>query len=358
MLYRIARAALFRLPAETSHDLGLLGLKVLTSLPGVPALLPRVTPSPVNLFGLHFENPVGLAAGLDKNGDYYNALGRLGFGFIEVGTVTPRPQAGNPKPRMFRLPHDAAVINRMGFNNKGVDYLVERLSKRRYQGVLGVNIGKNKDTPNDNAVDDYLHCLERVFPHADYITVNISSPNTPGLRDLQHGAARRELFTALKASQQRLANKFARQVPLLVKMAPDMELTDIDAFADDAIETGMDGVIATNTTNSRPGQQATSTTKLATGRSKQHRYDEQGGLSGLPLAPLAKQVHQRLGTRLAGRIPMISVGGISTAADAAACRDAGADLLQIYTGLIYNGPTLVQELADAWRHAALATRQR
>ncbi len=334
---------LFSIEAEKSHDLTLSAIQRLLGGKLGSRFRSRVPDNPVRLMGLDFPNPVGLAAGLDKNGDYMDGLGNLGFGFLEIGTVTPRPQPGNPQPRMFRLPEDHALINRMGFNNKGVDYLVERVAKRRYRGVLGINIGKNKDTPNNSAIDDYLTCLTRVYPHADYITINISSPNTPGLRDLQHGKARRELFVELINSQSQLQTQHQRKVPLLVKIAPDMTDIEIDDFANDVLDTGINGVIATNTTNSRDG--------LTVNPSTSSIVNEAGGLSGQPLGQQARAVQTRLGTRLAGNIPLIGVGGIHSADDGMAGYKAGADLLQIYTGFIYQGPALIRQLA-ALKHPA------
>lgn len=298
----------------------------------------RLPDSPVNCLGLQFRNPVGLAAGLDKNADYIDGLANLGFGFIEVGTVTPLAQAGNDLPRLFRLPQHHAIINRMGFNNKGVDYLVGRVRKRRYQGVLGINIGKNKQTPNERAVDDYIHCLRKVHPYADYITVNISSPNTPGLRDLQFGEARKQLLQSLKQEQLDLAVSNQREVPLLVKIAPDMTAEEVSDFADDIQNCGIDGVIATNTTSAdQPRRQLQQCT----------HHDETGGLSGAPLTSLAQQSIELLGTRFADNLPMIAAGGIMSADDARSRFDHGAALVQLYTGFIYRGPGLIRAITEA-----------
>ena len=290
------------------------------------------------MLGLTFPNPVGLAAGLDKNGAHVEALFGLGFGFVEVGTVTPRPQPGNPKPRMFRLPAHQAVINRLGFNNEGVDALVRNIGRiRRRSGVLGINIGKNKDTSNERAASDYLFCLERVYPLADYITVNISSPNTAGLRELQEEQALRQLIGSLREAQEDLAAQHGRRVPMLVKLAPDLSDDDIDAVARVLGDLGVDGVIATNTTVSRISVQDD---PLA---------HETGGLSGAPLMGQSTLVLRRLRTRLPDRIPLIGVGGILSGADAVAKMAAGASLVQVYSGMVYRGPELIGECVDAIR---------
>lgn len=285
--------------------------------------------------GLTFPNAIGLAAGLDKNADHIEPLAALGFGFIEVGTITPRPQPGNDKPRMFRLTDEYALINRMGFNNKGVEHLVAQISKRRYDGILGVNIGKNLTTPIASAHEDYLHCMQCVYEYADYIAVNISSPNTPGLRDLQLGESLELLLSTLKNAQRELCQRHGRYVPLAVKIAPDMADADITLFADTVKRHAIDGVIAGNTTSSRQAVQ------------NSPHADEAGGLSGQPLTSRAREVIGVLAQRLHGEVPIIGCGGIMTAADAAAHRDAGADLLQIYTGLIYRGPQLINDIRRA-----------
>ena len=282
--------------------------------------------------GLQFQNPVGLAAGLDKNGDYIDALGSLGFGFIEVGTVTPRPQPGNPKPRLFRLPRAEAIINRMGFNNKGVDYLIEQVRKRRYQGVLGINIGKNFDTPIENAVDDYLYCLQKVYPVADYITVNISSPNTPGLRELQHGKLLKSLINRLKSEQFVLREEFGRIVPIAFKIAPDLDADEVQEMAAIFNETKIDALIATNTTSSRDGVEGLP------------HSQEQGGLSGKPIFKSSTEIMHAFRQQLDSEIPIIAVGGISSVEDAREKFSAGADLVQIYSGLIYQGPGLIKKI--------------
>ena len=336
MLYSSLRSLLFLLDAERSHNIALPVLGATLGNPLVHGLLSRpLTPtgaSPVECMGLSFPNPVGLAAGLDKNGDYIDAFGVMGFGFIEVGTVTPRPQSGNLRPRMFRLPERQALINRMGFNNKGVDHLVEQVQKRRYQGVLGINIGKNADTPLEQSTDDYITCLRKVYDHADYVTVNISSPNTPGLRDLQHGAMLQELFGALKKTQAECHKATGRYTPITVKIAPDMDQAQVFDFADTAMEAGIDGIIATNTTFSRD-----------TVEHLQHG-SETGGLSGKPVQSRARQTQQWLGTRLAGSIPVIGAGGIHDVSTATDTLSTGATLIQLYTALIYQGPSLVRQL--------------
>ncbi|MBX2885813.1 MAG: quinone-dependent dihydroorotate dehydrogenase [Granulosicoccus sp.] len=338
MLYTLLRAALFRLDAETSHNLT---LPLINRCLGNTLLRPLLARRnarynvPFTCMGLTFPNRIGLAAGLDKNADYLDGLGALGFGFIEVGTVTPRPQPGNPKPRLFRLTDEHAIINRLGFNNLGVDHLVRQVKDRHYKGVLGINIGKNADTPLEQANDDYIHCLRKVYAYADYVTVNISSPNTPGLRDLQHGSMLRDLFGSLKEVQRELHNKHGRYTPIAVKIAPDMSDAEIDEFAEQALAFEIDGVIATNTTFSRIGVEQST------------HAAETGGLSGRPLTTRSTATIRKLGTRFADRIPIIGVGGISTASDGSEKLDAGAQLLQIYTGLIYQGPSLISALVKA-----------
>ena len=331
-LYTSLRPLLFRLDAETAHHLGLSGLALAHKLGLSRLLAPPAVHKPVQHMGLYFDNPLGLAAGLDKNGDYIDALAALGFGFIELGTVTPRPQPGNPKPRLFRLPEAGALINRMGFNNKGVEHLVARVRRARYRGVLGVNIGKNFDTPNDRAIDDYLFCLRKTFSLASYIVVNISSPNTKGLRDLQHDQELEKLVRALVQARQDEAEKLGRSVPLLVKIAPDLDAGALYSMVDIFLRHGIDGVIATNTTLSRDG-----VAHLPAG-------GEQGGLSGEPLRERAVSVLRLLRERAGSELTIIAAGGISSAADASERLAAGADLLQIYTGLIYKGPHLIADI--------------
>ncbi|HWQ40192.1 MAG TPA: quinone-dependent dihydroorotate dehydrogenase [Burkholderiales bacterium] len=339
MLYRLARPLLFALDAERAHRLVLQGLEAAHAARVASLLAGRVVSSPRSVMGLQFPNPVGLAAGLDKNAEHVDALSALGFGFIEVGTVTPRPQPGNPPPRLFRIPAARALINRMGFNNLGVERLVLNLRRARYRGVLGVNIGKNFDTPLERAVDDYLYCLRRVHPVATYVAVNISSPNTRDLRDLQQAAQLDRLLPALTAERDRLAEHTGRRVPLVVKVAPDLEDAQIDAIAKLLVVHGIDGAIATNTTVDHSGVAG-----LRHGA-------EAGGLSGAPLKPRADAVLRRLVGALGGRVPVIGVGGILTGADARAKLDAGAALVQLYTGLVYRGPRLIAEVARSCAQA-------
>jgi dihydroorotate dehydrogenase len=337
-MYGLARPLLFAFDAERAHGLGLAALDTAHRSGLLPLLGRPPTPFPTRVFGLEFPNPVGLAAGLDKNGEHIDALLALGFGFVEVGTVTPEAQPGNPGPRMFRLARHRAIINRLGFNNDGVDALVRNVGRaRRANGLLGINIGKNKSTPNEDAVLDFLFCLERVYPLADYVTVNISSPNTAGLRELQEEQALRRLVSGLREAQERLGAKHGRRVPMLVKVAPDLSDEDIDAAARVLGDLDVDGVIATNTTVSRIAVQDHPLAR------------ESGGLSGEPLMNKATAVLRMLRTRLPERIPLIGVGGILTGADAAKKMAAGASLVQCYTGLVYRGPALIGECVEAIR---------
>lgn len=338
-MYRLARALLFRLDAERAHGLALSALQAARHSRTTALLARPRAELPVKAFGLNFPNPVGLAAGLDKNGTCIDALLALGFGFVEVGTVTPRPQDGNPKPRMFRLPQQRAIINRLGFNNAGVDALVRNVSRaqRRGPGLLGINIGRNRDTPNESAHEDYIHCMERVYPLADYLTVNISSPNTAGLRELQEEQALRRLVGILREAQERLGARHGRRVPMLVKVAPDLSDDDVEASSRVLAELQVDGVIATNTTVSRVAVQGH---PLA---------DQAGGLSGAPLMNKSTTVLRMLRTRLPSSIPLVGVGGIVSGADAVKKMAAGASLVQCYTGLVYRGPVLVGECVDAIR---------
>ena len=337
-IYSLARPFLFGLDAERAHGLGLKALDLAYSTGATAALASRCPPLPTRVLGLTFPNPVGLAAGLDKNGAHIDALLSLGFGFVEVGTVTPRPQPGNPKPRMFRLPAAQAVINRLGFNNDGVDALVRNVERaRRKGGLLGINIGKNKDTANEDAAGDYLYCVERVYPLADYVTVNISSPNTAGLRELQEEQALRRLVGTLREAQERLAAQHGKRVPVLVKIAPDLSDNDIDAAARVLSDLAVDGVIATNTTVDRSRVLGLP------------HAEEAGGLSGAPLMDQATFVLRRLRARLPESIPLVGVGGILSGADAVAKMAAGATLVQCYTGLVYRGPELVAECVEAMR---------
>ena len=337
-MYGLARPFLFAFDAERAHGLGLASMEAAYRSGLNPLLASAPKPLPTKAFGLTFQNPVGLAAGLDKNGAHIDALMALGFGFIEIGTTTPRAQPGNPKPRMFRLPEQQAIINRLGFNNEGVDALVRNVGRaRRNRALLGINIGKNKDTPNESAESDYLFCLERVYPLADYITVNISSPNTAGLRELQEEQALRRLVSALRDEQEKLAGQHGKRVPMLVKIAPDLSESDIDAAGRVLGDLAVDGVIATNTTIARDGVEGA---RFA---------DEVGGLSGAPLMGKSTAVLRMLRTRLPESIPLVGVGGILHGADAATKQAAGALLVQVYTGLVYRGPALVGECVDALR---------
>lgn len=334
-MYSLAQKLLFTLEAETSHDLTLNVLKQTQRTPLKGLYQHHVQRKPVDCFGLTFDNPVGLAAGLDKNGECIDAFAAMGFGFIEIGTVTPLPQPGNEKPRLFRLKDASAIINRMGFNNKGVDYLVEQVKQADYKGVLGINIGKNKVTPEENALDDYLICMRKVYEHASYITINISSPNTPGLRNLQYGEALEGLLAGLKAEQTLLADKFGKHVPLLVKIAPDLTPEEIEGIAESLKKSQVEGVIATNTTLSREGVEG-----LLHGK-------EAGGLSGDPLTEKSLEVTKLLSQHLAGELPIVGVGGINSGKAAKERIDAGASLVQIYSSFIYQGPPLVSEIVDA-----------
>ncbi|WAH57085.1 quinone-dependent dihydroorotate dehydrogenase [Pseudomonas silvicola] len=334
-MYNLARQLLFKLSPETSHDLSLdligaggrLGLNGL--LTKAPARLP------VQVMGLSFDNPVGLAAGLDKNGAAIDGFAQLGFGFVEIGTVTPRPQPGNPKPRIFRLPEATAIINRMGFNNLGVDNLLNRVRASQYKGVLGINIGKNFDTPVERAVDDYLICLDKVYAHASYITVNVSSPNTPGLRSLQFGESLKQLLDALAERREALVGLHGKRVPVAIKIAPDMSDEETAQVAQALLGAGMDAVIATNTTLGREGVEG-----LAHG-------DEAGGLSGAPVRERSTHIVKVLAGELAGRMPIIAAGGITEGKHAAEKIAAGASLVQLYSGFIYKGPALIREAVDA-----------
>jgi dihydroorotate dehydrogenase len=336
-MYALARPFLFCLDAERAHDLALAAIETAYRTGVNPLLAAKPAPAPVEAFGLRFENPVGLAAGLDKNGAHVDALAALGFGFIEVGTTTPRAQSGNPKPRMFRLPDVEGVINRLGFNNGGVDALVRNVERAKFAGVLGINIGKNKDTPNERAINDYLYCLERVYARANYVTINISSPNTQGLRDLQEEETLKRFIGTLREAQERLASKHGSHKPMLLKIAPDLNESELDGIADVVLASGIDGMICTNTTIDR--------TPIA---GKRHA-EEIGGLSGKPLFEKSTAVLRGMAQRLRGRIPLVGVGGIVRGADAAAKIEAGASLVQFYTGMIYRGPSLIGECVEAIR---------
>lgn len=333
-MYSLLRKALFITDPETAHGLALEGLRLGHGV-GATHLLCKARSLPVTVMGLQFPNPVGMAAGMDKNGDYIDALGSVGFGFIEVGTVTPRPQPGNPKPRVFRIEKANAMINRLGFNNKGVDHLVRQAQKRKFSGILGINIGKNFDTPNESAADDYLVCLEKVYPHADYITVNISSPNTKGLRDLQGVEQLDGLLGVLNARRRELANEHQKQVPLVVKVAPDLEDEQIPGIANAVVKNQFDGLIATNTTISRDAVKGL------------RHAGEQGGLSGAPIRQRANHVLAAFRNALPAEIALIGTGGITDGEDAAEKMRLGADLVQFYTGFVYKGPDLVTDCLKA-----------
>lgn len=334
-MYDLLRSLMFRLPAETSHDLALDMIGAAGRLRLAEKLVRPVPAQPVEVMGLTFDNPVGLAAGLDKNAVAVDGMAAMGFGFLEVGTVTPRPQPGNPKPRLFRLPEQLAIINRFGFNNEGVDAMLERLAGVRYQGVLGINIGKNAVTPVENAVDDYLYCLRKVYDRASYVTVNLSSPNTPGLRTLQYGETLKVLLGQIKQCQKVLAEERGRYVPIAIKIAPDMTADDVALVGATLLAEGMDAVIATNTTLDRS---AVADSPYAS---------EAGGLSGAPLTDMSTEVIRLLAAELKGQMPIIGVGGIFSGADAADKIAAGASLVQLYSGFIYRGPELIRECADA-----------
>jgi len=332
MIYKTLRQILFKLDPEVSHNFGLQSLQKAHKLGLLNLYSSDIVTQPKRVMGIEFPNMVGLAAGLDKNGDYINCLSALGFGSIEIGTITPKPQEGNPKPRLFRVPSKKAIINRMGFNNKGVDYLVEQVKNANFDGVLGINIGKNAATPIENALDDYLICLRKVYEHASYVTINISSPNTKNLRQLQQGSEFKPLLSGLKKEQSKLADKHGKYVPLVVKIAPDLALEDVGVIAQVLRELGMDGVIATNTTISRDAVSG-----LPFG-------DEAGGLSGAPLTEQSTNIIAQLYAHLGDEIPIIAAGGIMSAEDAQDKIKAGASLVQIYTGLIYEGPELIKHI--------------
>jgi dihydroorotate dehydrogenase len=339
MLYPLFRPLLFALDPETAHDAAFASLDAAAACGVAQLVAPRVRTSPVEVMGLRFPNRVGLAAGLDKNARHIDGLATLGFGFIECGTVTPRPQPGNPKPRMFRLVEAEALINRLGFNNEGVERFLINVGRARFAtargGILGLNIGKNFDTPNARAIDDYVACLTAVYAHASYVTVNISSPNTKGLRDLQEDAALEALLRTLKSEQARLAQQYGKYAPLVVKIAPDLAPADLRRIARSLLAHKIDGVIATNTTTDRSAVAGLP------------HADEAGGLSGRPLRAKSTAVIRTLAAALDGALPIIGVGGIMSGADAREKIAAGASLVQIYTGLIYKGPELVAEIAKA-----------
>lgn len=330
--YQLAKPLLFQLDAEVAHDITLKSLKY-AEKSGLLALSPKPTVcQPRQVMGLNFPNPVGLAAGLDKNGAVIDGMAALGFGFIEIGTVTPRAQPGNPKPRLFRVKEAQGVINRFGFNNLGVANLIENVKAAQYKGVLGINIGKNFDTPIENAVDDYLICMKKVYEHASYITVNISSPNTKNLRALQEKEALSGLLASLKLEQNKLAQQHGKYVPITLKIAPDLTQEQVIEIADLLMQHQIDGVIATNTTLARDVVKG------------MKNGDETGGLSGAPVRNQSTIVIQQLSKQLQSALPIIGVGGILSAADAVEKIAAGASLVQVYSGLIYKGPKLVHEI--------------
>jgi dihydroorotate dehydrogenase len=331
-LYPLLRPLLFSLDPETAHEVTLKLLNMAHASGLSKLIYPAIENKPTIVMGLEFKNPVGLAAGLDKNGDYLDSLAALGFGFVEIGTVTPRPQPGNPKPRLFRLPEYQAIINRMGFNNQGVDHLLAQVKQSRYNGILGINIGKNFDTPIESAVDDYLIGLRKVYAAASYITINISSPNTKNLRQLQQGDEIKRLISALKEEQLKLQQGYGKYTPLVLKIAPDLTIDEINHIARLLLEFEIDGVIATNTTIARD---------MIADHPLAH---ETGGLSGAPVKAKSTAVVRGLASELNGRCPIIAAGGILSAADAREKLTAGASLVQIYSGLIYRGPQLIEDI--------------
>ena len=333
-MYPIARSLLFRLDPETTHGMALNALDALHKVGGIQRLYGEPVSDPIELMGLRFPNRVGLAAGLDKNADHLDALGELGFGFVEVGTVTPKAQPGNPKPRLFRLAGHEAIINRFGFNNKGVAHLVAQVKKRHYNGIVGINIGKNLTTSVEHALDDYLLCLDAVHGAADYIAVNISSPNTPGLRTLQFGEQLDALLGPIREKSRELSGQAGRNVPLLVKIAPDMSEEEVALVAGSIARNELDGVIATNTTVSRDAVQ------------DDPQAQEAGGLSGKPVFEASNTVIRLLRAHLP-MLPIIGVGGIDSGDAARAKIAAGADVVQLYSGLIYQGPALVRQCVEA-----------
>ena len=333
-MYSLLQKFLFSLDAEASHDFAINWFK--NSQRNLLSLSYKQTVKhqPVEFLGMTFRNRLGLAAGLDKNGECIDAFAAMGFGFVEVGTVTPRPQTGNEKPRLFRLPEVEGIINRMGFNNKGVDYLIEQVKMSQFDGVLGINIGKNKDTPDEKALDDYLICLDKVYTHASYVTVNISSPNTPGLRNLQYGAALDSLLSGLKQKQTTLSDQHGKYVPMLIKIAPDLSDEEVESIAKSLVNANVDGVIATNTTIDR---------NMIEGIPN---AEQVGGLSGVPVKVKSLALTKVLSHHLDGAMPIIGVGGISNSEDAKERLRAGADLLQLYSSLIFKGPRVIKNVLN------------
>ncbi|MGG2142269.1 quinone-dependent dihydroorotate dehydrogenase [Symbiopectobacterium sp. RP] len=332
MFYPVIKKALFQLDPERAHEFTFQQLRRLSNTPFEFLIRQSVPTKPVTCMGLSFKNPLGLAAGLDKDGDCIDALGAMGFGHIEVGTVTPRPQPGNDKPRLFRVVEAEGLINRMGFNNHGVDNLIENVKKSRFGGVLGINIGKNKDTPVEQGKDDYLICMDKVYAHAGYIAINISSPNTPGLRSLQYGEALDDLLQAIKNKQEALHQQHQKYVPIAVKIAPDLSEEELIQIADSLVRHNIDGVIATNTTLNRD---------LIKGL---NHCGQTGGLSGRPLQQCSTEVIRRLAQELSGRLPIIGVGGVDSLMAAREKMAAGASLVHIYSGFIFHGPRLIKDI--------------
>lgn len=333
MLYPLIKKILFQCDPEWAHEFTFRQLKWLNATPLGFLLRQSVPDKPIRCMGLTFKNPVGLAAGLDKNGEYIDVLGAMGFGFIEVGTVTPRPQSGNDRPRLFRVVEAQALINRMGFNNLGVDNLLENIKRSHFDGILGVNIGKNRDTPVENSAEDYVHCMEKIYSYAGYIAVNISSPNTPGLRVLQYGEALDDLLQAIKNKRDQLQEKYHKYVPIALKIAPDLTDSEVIQIADSLVRHNIDAVIATNTTLER---------KLIKGLAY---ADQPGGLSGRPLQNKSTEIIHRLSIELENKLPIIGVGGIDSVVSAREKMEAGATLLQIYSGFIFHGPRLIKDIA-------------
>ena len=331
MLYKLFKPLLFSLNPESAHYCALQILKTTNFLKLNNLIFKTNNLHAKKVMGMLFKNPIGLAAGFDKNADYIDALASLGFGFIEVGTVTPRPQLGQLKPRLFRLKDEQAIINRMGFNNKGVDYLVNKLQQAKFKGIIGVNIGKNYATPLENAADDYKYCLGKVYNYASYICINISSPNTPGLRSLQHNDSLRILLQSLNKAKMKLTQQFSKHVPILLKISPDLPHDQLRQVVDIAIDADINGVVATNTTIDK--------NSIA----KHPQATEDGGLSGAPLSAVAESILDKLSSYVQGEIPIISVGGIMSAKDAKQRLSAGADLIQLYSGLVFSGPWLVKD---------------
>lgn len=334
MSYALLRPFLFKMDPEHAHEMTLSLLNKAHKAHAL-GLVYGQQQYPIDCMGLQFSNPVGLAAGLDKNGDYIDALAELGFGFIEVGTVTPKPQLGNDRPRMFRLKQADAIINRMGFNNHGIDYLIDNVKRCKYKGNIGINIGKNATTPVENAADDYVYCLERAYPYASYITINISSPNTENLRDLQSGDALTQLLHTIKNRHSQLATEYGFYVPLVLKVAPDLEPLQVDYISQQLLDFEIDGLIATNTTLSRVGVEDL------------HDGDQMGGLSGRPVSHISTQILQQFSDQLDDKVALIGVGGIDSGDKALKKISAGADMVQLYTGLIYRGPSLVQSCIES-----------